>query len=65
MNISKGICNYCEQNESNDIEHINPKSFFPEMILFGKTTFLHVSSVIQGTNWINVLYLTSMVTLNF
>jgi len=30
MNISKGICNYCEQNESNDIEHIEPKSFFPE-----------------------------------
>lgn len=30
MNISKGICNYCEQNESNDIEHIDPKSFFPE-----------------------------------
>lgn len=25
-----GICNYCEQNEANDIEHIFPKSFFPE-----------------------------------
>jgi uncharacterized protein (TIGR02646 family) len=25
-----GVCNYCEQNEANDIEHIYPKSFFPE-----------------------------------
>lgn len=25
-----GVCNYCEQNEGNDIEHIYPKSFFPE-----------------------------------
>jgi uncharacterized protein (TIGR02646 family) len=24
-----GVCNYCEQSEANDIEHINPKSFFP------------------------------------
>ena len=24
------ICHYCEQNENNDIEHINPKSFFPQ-----------------------------------
>lgn len=24
------ICNYCEQNEANDIEHVSPKSFFPE-----------------------------------
>src|SRR5260221_9650651 len=26
-----GICNYCEQSEANDIEHIYPKSFFPEL----------------------------------
>jgi uncharacterized protein (TIGR02646 family) len=25
-----GICNYCEQSEANDIEHIGTKSFFPE-----------------------------------
>jgi uncharacterized protein (TIGR02646 family) len=25
------ICNYCEQNEANDIEHIAAKSFFPEL----------------------------------
>lgn len=24
------ICSYCEQNEAGDIEHIHPKSFFPE-----------------------------------
>jgi uncharacterized protein (TIGR02646 family) len=23
------VCNYCEQNEANDIEHVYPKSFFP------------------------------------
>ncbi|OIR13261.1 hypothetical protein GALL_56460 [mine drainage metagenome] len=27
--VYEGICNYCEQNEANDIEHIYPKSFFP------------------------------------
>src|SRR4029077_8233513 len=30
MCVSVKICNYCEQNEANDIEHIYPKSFFPE-----------------------------------
>jgi uncharacterized protein (TIGR02646 family) len=28
--INVGICNYCEQNEANDIEHVFPKSFFPK-----------------------------------
>jgi len=28
--VSEGICNYCEQSEANDIEHIYPKSFFPD-----------------------------------
>jgi uncharacterized protein (TIGR02646 family) len=28
--VYTGLCNYCEQNEANDIEHIYPKSFFPE-----------------------------------
>ncbi len=31
MCVSVEICNYCEQNEANDIEHIYPKSFFPEL----------------------------------
>jgi uncharacterized protein (TIGR02646 family) len=30
MCVSIGICNYCEQSEASDIEHIAPKSFFPE-----------------------------------
>ncbi|HNW52058.1 MAG TPA: hypothetical protein PKH79_13315, partial [Prolixibacteraceae bacterium] len=30
MSVSVGICNYCEHNEGGDIEHIAPKSFFPE-----------------------------------
>jgi uncharacterized protein (TIGR02646 family) len=30
MCVNVGICNYCEQSEANDIEHIYPKSFFPE-----------------------------------
>ncbi len=31
MCVSVEICNYCEQNEANDIEHIYPKSLFPGM----------------------------------
>jgi len=30
MCVGVEICNYCEGNEANDIEHIYPKSFFPE-----------------------------------
>ncbi|MES2732268.1 MAG: HNH endonuclease [Bacteroidota bacterium] len=30
MCVYVGICNYCEQSEANDVEHIYPKSFFPE-----------------------------------
>lgn len=30
MTIDDGICNYCEQSEAGDIEHIWPKSFFPD-----------------------------------
>lgn len=29
--VAVGICNYCEQNEAGDIEHIAPKSFFPNL----------------------------------
>ena len=31
MCVSVQICNYCEQSEANDIEHIHPKSFFPNL----------------------------------
>lgn len=31
MCVAVETCNYCEQNEANDIEHIHPKSFFPEV----------------------------------
>lgn len=31
MCVAVETCNYCEQNEANDIEHIHPKSFFPEL----------------------------------
>ncbi|MEZ4849000.1 MAG: HNH endonuclease domain-containing protein [Bacteroidia bacterium] len=30
MCVGTEICNYCEQNEATDIEHILPKSFFPQ-----------------------------------
>ncbi len=30
MCVGAGICNYCEANEATDIEHIRPKSLFPE-----------------------------------
>jgi uncharacterized protein (TIGR02646 family) len=30
MCVSTELCNYCEQSEATDIEHIHPKSFFPE-----------------------------------
>lgn len=31
MCVGVKICNYCEKNEANDIEHILAKSFFPEL----------------------------------
>lgn len=31
MCVSVEICNYCENNEATDIEHVFPKSSFPEM----------------------------------
>jgi hypothetical protein len=30
MCVSTELCNYCEHNEATDVEHIYPKSFFPE-----------------------------------
>jgi uncharacterized protein (TIGR02646 family) len=34
------ICNYCEQSEANDIEHIAPKSFFPDLAFVWKNYLL-------------------------
>jgi hypothetical protein len=31
MCVGKELCNYCEQNEASDIEHIAPKSLFPHL----------------------------------
>lgn len=31
MCVSIEVCNYCENNEANDIEHIHPKSFYPNL----------------------------------
>lgn len=30
MCVGVEICNYCENNEATDVEHVYPKSFFPE-----------------------------------
>ncbi|MDB5267808.1 MAG: hypothetical protein JWP58_848 [Hymenobacter sp.] len=30
MCVGTELCNYCENNEATDVEHIYPKSFFPE-----------------------------------
>ncbi len=30
MAVGPGLCNYCEQSEASDIEHILPKSLFPQ-----------------------------------
>lgn len=43
MCVSEEICNYCEQNEANDIEHINPKSFFPEFTFIWRNYLLACS----------------------
>jgi uncharacterized protein (TIGR02646 family) len=34
------VCNYCEQSEANDIEHIAPKSFFPDLAFVWKNYLL-------------------------
>ena len=31
MSVGRKLCNYCEQNEGSDIEHIAPKSLFPHL----------------------------------
>lgn len=40
MCVSVEVCNYCEQNEANDIEHIYPKSLFPELAFIWRNYLL-------------------------
>lgn len=40
MCVSVEVCNYCEQNEANDIEHIYPKSLFPELAFLWRNYLL-------------------------
>ena len=40
MSVGEGICNYCEQSEAGDIEHIWPKRFFP-LRAFQWTNYLY------------------------
>lgn len=40
MCVGSGICNYCEQSEAADIEHILPKSLFPEQAFIWDNYFL-------------------------
>lgn len=40
MCVGVKACNYCEGNEANDIEHIYPKSFFPEFAFIWKNYLL-------------------------
>lgn len=40
MCVGVKACNYCEGNEANDIEHIFPKSFFPEFAFVWKNYLL-------------------------
>lgn len=49
MCISVGICNYCEANEANDIEHIYPKAFFPERAFVWENYLLACKSC--NTHW--------------
>jgi uncharacterized protein (TIGR02646 family) len=49
MCISHRICNYCEANEADDIEHIYPKSFFPERTFLWDNYLLACKSC--NTHW--------------
>jgi uncharacterized protein (TIGR02646 family) len=40
MCVGKEICNYCEQNEASDIEHIAPKGLFPHLAFDWKNYLL-------------------------
>lgn len=40
MSVSVEICNYCEQSEATDIEHVLPKGVFPEFTFVWKNYIL-------------------------
>lgn len=49
MSVGVRICNYCEANEADDIEHIYPKSFFPERAFSWENYLLACKSC--NTQW--------------
>jgi uncharacterized protein (TIGR02646 family) len=48
MCVQRGICNYCEQSEATDIEHIAPISFYPEQA-FVWTNYLLACKICNTT----------------
>ncbi|NJL59345.1 MAG: hypothetical protein HC887_06565 [Desulfobacteraceae bacterium] len=56
MCVYVGICNYCEQNEANDIEHIHPKSFSRKRLSSGRIICLPANNVTPVTSLINVMF---------
>lgn len=48
MCVQTGICHYCEQSEATDIEHIHPKSFYPEKA-FEWTNYLLACKICNTT----------------
>ena len=56
--VSVEICNYCESNEANDIEHIFPKKLFPHRTFLWKTIFWLVKNVTLRTSKTNLPFLT-------
>jgi hypothetical protein len=56
MCIGVEICNYCEQSEASDIEHILPKSLFPERT-FRWTNYLLACKKCNTTHKLDSMYI--------
>jgi hypothetical protein len=56
MCIGVEICNYCEQSEASDIEHILPKSLFPEQA-FKWTNYLLACKKCNTTHKSDAIYI--------
>ncbi len=56
MCIGVEICNYCEQSEASDIEHILPKSLFPEQA-FRWTNYLLACKKCNTTHKLDAMYI--------
>ena len=56
MCIGVEICNYCEQSEASDIEHILPKSLFPEQA-FKWTNYLLACKKCNTTHKLDAMYI--------